>query len=69
MTAIIDMQPPQAGQARTSSSYTLRSDGPRRSADVHRFPGRIACDGASLSEIVVLMLRAGDVLVVLAAED
>ncbi len=34
-------------------------------ADVHRFPGHIACDAASRSEIVVPLLRAGHLLGVL----
>ena len=34
-------------------------------ADVHEFPGHIACDGASKSEIVVPLLRAGALLGVL----
>ena len=34
-------------------------------ADVHAFPGHIACDGASRSEIVVPLLRAGTLLGVL----
>lgn len=33
--------------------------------DVHRFPGHIACDGASNSEIVVPLVRNGEVLGVL----
>jgi len=33
--------------------------------DVHLFPGHIACDSSSLSEIVVPILRAGEVLGVL----
>jgi L-methionine (R)-S-oxide reductase len=31
----------------------------QRVADVHAFPGHIACDGASESEIVVPLIRAG----------
>lgn len=34
-------------------------------ADVHQFPGHIACDSASQSEIVVPLLRSGRVLGVL----
>jgi GAF domain-containing protein len=34
-------------------------------ADVHEFPGHIACDGASNSEIVVPLVRAGALLGVL----
>lgn len=34
-------------------------------ADVHAFPGHIACDAASASEIVVPLIRAGQVLGVL----
>jgi L-methionine (R)-S-oxide reductase len=37
--------------------------------DVHLFPGHIACDSASLSEIVVPILRAGSVLGVLDADS
>ena len=33
--------------------------------DVHEFPGHIACDGASQSEIVVPIVRGGEVLGVL----
>ena len=34
-------------------------------ADVHAFPGHIACDAASRSELVAPILRAGDVIAVL----
>ena len=34
-------------------------------ADVHAFPGHIACDGASRSELVVPVLRAGAVVAVI----
>ncbi len=37
----------------------------QRVADVHAFPGHIACDGASQSEIVVPIIRDGVVLGVL----
>jgi L-methionine (R)-S-oxide reductase len=37
----------------------------QRVANVHDFPGHIACDGASLSEIVVPLMRDGEVLGVL----
>ena len=33
--------------------------------DVHKFPGHIACDSASRSELVVPVMRAGEVLGVL----
>jgi GAF domain-containing protein len=33
--------------------------------DVHAFPGHIACDAASRSELVVPMLRGGEVIAVL----
>jgi GAF domain-containing protein len=33
--------------------------------DVHKFPGHIACDAASLSEIVVPLIKGGDLLGVL----
>jgi L-methionine (R)-S-oxide reductase len=33
--------------------------------DVHEFPGHIACDGASNSEIVIPLLRGGELLGVL----
>jgi GAF domain-containing protein len=36
-----------------------------RVADVHQFPGHIACDAASQSEIVVPLIRDGQVLGVL----
>lgn len=42
-----------------------REDQTRRVADVHRFPGHIACDGASNSEIVVPIHRGGAVVGVL----
>lgn len=32
----------------------------QRVADVHQFPGHIACDGASRSEVVVPLFRRGD---------
>ena len=34
-------------------------------ADVHQFPGHIACDSASNSEIVIPLLRRGELLGVL----
>ena len=34
-------------------------------ADVHTFPGHIACDGASVSELVVPIVRDGRVIAVL----
>lgn len=34
-------------------------------ADVHAFPGHIACDAASQSELVVPVLRAGEVIAVI----
>ena len=34
----------------------------QRVADVHEFPGHIACDGASRSELVVPLLRDGELL-------
>ena len=37
----------------------------QRVEDVHQFPGHIACDGASNSEIVVPLIRDGEVLGVL----
>ena len=37
----------------------------QRVEDVHEFPGHIACDSASNSEIVVPLIRDGDVLGVL----
>jgi L-methionine (R)-S-oxide reductase len=37
----------------------------QRVADVHLFPGHIACDSASESEIVIPLVRDGDVLGVL----
>ena len=37
----------------------------QRIEDVHAFPGHIACDGASNSEIVVPLIRDGDLLGVL----
>ena len=37
----------------------------QRIADVHAFPGHIACDAASRSELVVPVVRAGAVIAVL----
>ena len=37
----------------------------QRVADVHAFPGHIACDAASRSELVVPVLRAGAVVAVI----
>jgi GAF domain-containing protein len=37
----------------------------QRVADVHQFPGHIACDAASNSEIVVPLMKEGEVLGVL----
>ena len=37
----------------------------QRVANVHDFPGHIACDSASLSEIVIPLIRNGEVLGVL----
>lgn len=37
----------------------------QRVADVHTFPGHIACDGASNSEIVVPIWKAGEIFGVL----
>jgi L-methionine (R)-S-oxide reductase len=34
-------------------------------ADVHQFPGHIACDAASLSEIVIPVLKDGQLLAIL----
>jgi GAF domain-containing protein len=34
-------------------------------ADVHAFPGHIACDAASASELVVPVLRSGEVIAVI----
>lgn len=42
-----------------------REDAPQRVADVHAFPGHIACDSASNSEIVVPIHRDGTVVAVL----
>ena len=39
-----------------------RSRQTQRIADVHAFPGHIACDSASRSELVVPLLRDGDLL-------
>lgn len=33
--------------------------------DVHAFPGHIACDAASMSEVVVPIVRAGEVIAVI----
>jgi L-methionine (R)-S-oxide reductase len=43
----------------------LRERRTQRVADVHEFPGHIACDSASASEIVVPILRGTEVLGVL----
>ena len=37
----------------------------QRVVDVHAFPGHIACDGASRSELVVPVLREGEVIAVI----
>ena len=37
----------------------------QRVADVHAFPGHIACDGASRSELVVPVIRGGAVVAVI----
>ena len=37
----------------------------QRVADVHAFPGHIACDAASRSELVVPVLREGEVIAVI----
>ena len=42
-----------------------RSRSTQRVADVHAFPGHIACDSASRSELVVPLLCAGELLGVL----
>jgi L-methionine (R)-S-oxide reductase len=42
-----------------------RSRQTQRVPDVHAFPGHIACDGASRSELVVPLLRGGQLLGVL----
>ena len=39
-----------------------RTRSTQRVADVHAFPGHIACDSASRSELVVPLLRDGDLL-------
>jgi GAF domain-containing protein len=38
---------------------------PQRVDDVHAFPGHIACDAASVSELVVPIVRDGELLAVL----
>lgn len=42
-----------------------KTDRVQRIADVHQFPGHIACDGASNSEIVIPLHREGKVVGVL----
>ena len=42
-----------------------REDKTQLVPDVHAFPGHIACDGASNSEIVIPLHRAGEVVGVL----
>ena len=42
-----------------------RKDEVQRVADVHAFPGHIACDGASASELVIPLMQDGQVLGVL----
>jgi len=39
-----------------------RTRGTQRVADVHAFPGHIACDSASRSELVVPLVRDGELL-------
>ncbi len=43
----------------------MRSGETQRVADVHAFPGHIACDAASRSELVVPVLREGAVIAVI----
>ena len=43
----------------------IRERATQRVADVHQFPGHIACDGASESELVVPLIRDGEILGVL----
>lgn len=43
----------------------VREDAIQRIADVHAFPGHIACDAASRSEIVLPIHRNGEVVAVL----
>ncbi|MBQ9197103.1 MAG: GAF domain-containing protein [Clostridia bacterium] len=43
----------------------VAEDRTQRVADVHRFPGHIACDGASNSEIVIPLRQNGRVIGVL----
>lgn len=45
-----------------AAAATLR---PQRVEDVHAFPGHIACDSASNSELVVPIVRDGELLAVL----
>ena len=45
-----------------AAAATLR---PQRVDDVHAFPGHIACDAASVSELVVPIVREGQLLAVL----
>jgi L-methionine (R)-S-oxide reductase len=45
-----------------TAAATLTS---QRVADVHAFPGHIACDAASRSELVVPVLRGGEALAVI----
>lgn len=43
----------------------VQSGKTQRVADVHAFPGHIACDAASQSELVVPVLREGNVIAVI----
>ena len=43
----------------------VREDRSLRVPDVHAFPGHIACDGASNSELVIPIRRAGEIVGVL----
>jgi GAF domain-containing protein len=43
----------------------VEKDMTQRIADVHAFPGHIACDSASNSEIVILIHKNGEVIAVL----
>lgn len=45
------------------AAYTMKET--MRIDDVHSFPGHIACDSASLSELVVPMIKNGKVMAVL----
>ena len=52
-------------QGKTACGTALQTDSVQRVEDVHAFPGHIACDAASRSEIVLPLHKNGEVIGVL----